>query len=270
MRVTLTVNHQTHILELEPRVLLVDVLRDQLHLTGTKIGCDTGQCGACVVIMDGVSVKSCALLGVQADGSDIQTIEGVSEKGSMNALQAAFQATHAVQCGFCTPGMIMSLSDLLSRTSQPSDAETRSWLMGNLCRCTGYENVVRAVNASLQIVQSPAHIYTETPLRQWYDAYLRVMQAGDAAALIDAYYSPDAVLTTFEGIHSGHDALKAYFGAYLAAHSDLAIVATERFVELGDSIYTETLVRSTQGARHAYNAFVLQDGKITHQFAGVK
>ncbi|NUQ04283.1 MAG: nuclear transport factor 2 family protein [Anaerolineae bacterium] len=270
MRVTFTVNHQSHTLDLEPRVLLVDVLRDHLHLTGVKIGCDTGQCGACVVLMDGVSVKSCALLGVQADGSSITTIEGVSEKGTMNPLQTAFQAAHAVQCGFCTPGMIMSLTDLLARSAQPSEAEIRAWLAGNLCRCTGYENVVRAVNAALQVAGSPAHLVTETPLRKFYDSHLRAMLAGDVDALVDAHYSADAVLTTFEGVISGRDALKTYFRDYLSVHTDLVIAATERFVEFGDSIYTETVVRSARGVTHAYNAFVVQDGRVTHQFAGVK
>lgn len=270
MRVSLTVNHQHHAVDVEPRLLLVDLLRDTLNLTGTKVGCDTGQCGSCVILLDGVSVKSCAMLGVQADGSAITTIEGISEKGSMNPLQVAFQATHAVQCGFCTPGMIVSLTDLLARDPHPSETTIRSWLSGHLCRCTGYENVVRAVNAAQQIAASPAHLYTESPLRTFYDQHVGAMEMGDIDALVEAHYSEDAVLTTFEGIFTGRDALKAYFRDYLTANAGLKIAATERFVEFGDAIYTETVVRTDHGIVHAYNSFVLQDGKITHQFAGVK
>src|SRR5207247_199482 len=123
MQVSLTINNVLHTVDVEPRVLLVDALRDQLGLTGTKVGCDTGQCGACAILMDGVSVKSCALLAVQADGSTITTIEGMSELGHLNPLQAGFQAMHAVQCGFCTPGLIMSLTDLVERNPDASEAE---------------------------------------------------------------------------------------------------------------------------------------------------
>jgi aerobic carbon-monoxide dehydrogenase small subunit len=270
MRIRLTVN-QAHVeLDVEPRHLLVDVLRDQLDLTSVKVGCDTGQCGACVILMDGVSVKSCNLLAVQADGSTLSTLEGLSPAGTMNPLQASFGSAHAVQCGFCTSGMIMSLTDLLARTSQPTDDDVRTWLSGHLCRCTGYENVVRAVQTALQVSASPSHLVANTPLRKLYDEVLRTMAQGDPEALVDAHFHPDAVVTTFEGIHSGRDALIAYFRAYLASHRDLRLVATERFVEHGDSLYTETLVRTPDGARHAYNAYVVRDGKITHQFAGVK
>lgn len=220
--------------------------------------------------MDGVSVKSCALLGVQADGSQIRTVEGLSAPGTMNPLQTAFQSAHAVQCGFCTTGMIMSLTDLLARTSQPSDEDIRDWLAGNLCRCTGYENVVRAVHVALQVTDSPAHIVTETPLRRLYDELIGALAAGDAAALVDGFYHHDAVLTTFEGIHTGKDALIAYFEAYLAANPDLTLAATERFIELGDSFYIESLMKLPAGMRHTYNGFVVRDGKITHHFAGVK
>jgi carbon-monoxide dehydrogenase small subunit len=268
MRISLTVNQQPQQLEVDPRLLLVDVLRDQLGLTSAKVGCDTGQCGACVVLMDGVSVKSCALLGVQADGRELTTLEGLSPAGSVNPLQAAFQAEHAVQCGFCTPGMIMGLTDLLSRQGQPTEQEIRRWLNGNLCRCTGYENVVRAVQTAVKVAQSPTHQLPNTPLRQFYDDLLRALEQGDAEALVDTFYHPNAVLTTFEGIHTGREALVAFFRQALYQPTDL--MATERFVELTDSFYVESLMRTLTSTQHTYNSFVVRDGRISHQFAGVK
>lgn len=270
MRIQLTINRAPHELEVEPRLLLVDALRDHVDLTSPKVGCDTGQCGACVVLLDGVSIKSCAMLAVQADGATVNTLEGVSEPGSMNPLQTAFGAEHAVQCGFCTSGMIMGLTDMLARNRAPDDDEIRAWLSGHLCRCTGYENVVRAVHTALQIGDSPSHLIVDTPMRALYDGLLRSMAQGDAEALVAGHFHDDAVLTTFEGIHAGRDALIAFFRRYLADDGDLSLVATERFVERGDAFYTESLLRSPAGALHAYNAYVVRDGKITHQFAGVK
>jgi carbon-monoxide dehydrogenase small subunit len=269
MQVSLTVNNQTHTVDVEPRLLLVDLLRDHLGLTGTKVGCDTGQCGACVVLMDGVSVKSCALLAVQADGSAITTIEGVSELGHLNALQAGFQAMHAVQCGFCTPGMIMSLSDLLARTPDPSEAEIRAWLAGNLCRCTGYENVIRAVEAARAITQNPAKILADTPLKQFYEQHLLRVQSGDVDAVVNGY-SEDAILTTFEGVITGRDALRRYYQQYLRSHGDVEILATDKFIEALNGFYVEATVRNAGEVAHIYNSFVVRDGKISHQFAGVK
>jgi carbon-monoxide dehydrogenase small subunit len=131
--------------EVEPRVLLVDFLRDDLGLTGTKVGCDTGQCGSCVVHLNGTSVKSCEVLALQANGADVTTIEGVNVNGDLHALQEALWAKHGLQCGFCTPGVVMSLLDLLAQNPSPTEHEIRAWLVGNLCRCTGYQSVVRAV-----------------------------------------------------------------------------------------------------------------------------
>ena len=143
------VNGEAHTLDVDPRTLLVELLRDELRLTGTHIGCDTSQCGACVVHVDGLSVKSCAMLAVQADGADVTTIEGLAAAdGSLHKMQAAFREHHALQCGFCTPGMVMSAIELVERNPQGlSDQEIRAGLDGNLCRCTGYHNIVRAVAA---------------------------------------------------------------------------------------------------------------------------
>jgi carbon-monoxide dehydrogenase small subunit len=143
--VAITVNGTLREAELEPRTLLADFLRDHLGLTGTKIGCDTSQCGSCTIHLDGLAVKSCTLLAVQADGGTITTIEGLAENGSLHAVQEAFWEKHGAQCGYCTPGMIMTAAALLERQGDPSDEEIRHALEGNLCRCTGYHNIVSAV-----------------------------------------------------------------------------------------------------------------------------
>ncbi len=147
-QVSITVNGAEHILELEPRELLVYVLRERLGLTGTNVGCDTSSCGACTVLLDGESVKSCTLLGVQADGHEITTIEGLATNGTMHPVQEAFHVQHGLQCGYCTPGFIMAVVSLLDETPNPSEEEIRHALEGNLCRCTGYQNIVRAVQAA--------------------------------------------------------------------------------------------------------------------------
>ncbi len=145
--VTVTVNGKARTEEVESRLLLVHFLRDRLGLTGANIGCDTSQCGSCTVIMDGQAVKSCTVLAVQADGSNITTIEGLAQDGKLHPMQTAFWEKHGLQCGFCTPGMIMTAVDLLQRNPLPSEAEIRQGLEGNLCRCTGYQNIVRAVKS---------------------------------------------------------------------------------------------------------------------------
>ena len=153
MNVAITVNGVPREAEVEPRTLLVDFIRDHLGLTGTKIACDTSQCGSCTVQLDGSSVKSCTVLAVQADGGELTTIEGLSSNGDLHAVQEAFRETHGLQCGFCTPGMVMSVADLLERTPDPTDEEIRHALEGNLCRCTGYENIVRAVKKAAEVVE---------------------------------------------------------------------------------------------------------------------
>jgi aerobic carbon-monoxide dehydrogenase small subunit len=146
--VSLAVNGVRHELDLEPRELLVYVLRDRLGLTGTNVGCDTSSCGACTVLLNGESVKSCTLLGVQADGMELTTIEGLSSNGDLHPLQQAFHEQHGLQCGYCTPGMVMAAASLLAENPEPSEVEIRHALEGNLCRCTGYQNVVAAVRAA--------------------------------------------------------------------------------------------------------------------------
>jgi carbon-monoxide dehydrogenase small subunit len=147
-RISVTVDGEDHVDDVEPRLLLVHYLRDRLGRTGTVIGCDTSNCGACTVLLDGRSVKSCALLAVQADGATVTTIEGLDGGDGLHPVQRAFHEQHALQCGFCTPGMILSAVDLLAENPDPSDDEIRHGLEGNLCRCTGYQNIVRAVHAA--------------------------------------------------------------------------------------------------------------------------
>jgi len=148
--VTLTVNGRKVTTEVENRTLLVQLLRENLGLTGTHVGCDTSQCGACVVHVDGVSVKACTLLAVQAEGRDILTIEGLAKGNELHPMQAAFREHHGLQCGFCTPGMVMSAVDLANQNKNPSEQEIREWLEGNLCRCTGYHNIVKAIKAGAE------------------------------------------------------------------------------------------------------------------------
>ena len=147
IQVALTVNGVRHEAEVEPRTLLVDFIRDEVGLTGTKIGCDTSQCGSCTVSLDGKIVKSCTVLAVQADGGSVTTVEGLAANGALHPMQQAFWDNHGLQCGFCTPGMVMSATDLCRRSPKPSEHEVRHWLEGNLCRCTGYHNIVKAVRA---------------------------------------------------------------------------------------------------------------------------
>ena len=151
--VNMTVNGKQVGGEVESRTLLVDFLRSNLGLTGTHVGCDTSQCGACVVHVDGNSVKSCTMLAAQADGAKVTTIEGLATGGQLHPLQEAFRENHGLQCGFCTPGMLMSAADLLQKNPDPSEHEVREWLEGNICRCTGYHNIVKSILAAAANMQ---------------------------------------------------------------------------------------------------------------------
>jgi aerobic carbon-monoxide dehydrogenase small subunit len=155
-QISLVVNGEQRELEVEPRRLLVQALREDLNLTGTHIGCDTSQCGACTVNVDGHAVKSCTMLAVQADGSTVTTIEGMAGEDGYHPLQASFWAKHGLQCGFCTPGMIMVAADLLARNADPTDDEIRRALDGNICRCTGYHNIVAAIRDAAATIRAGA------------------------------------------------------------------------------------------------------------------
>ena len=169
VEIRLTVNGTAHQDEVEPRLLLVHYLRDTLGLTGTHVGCDTSQCGACTVLLNGRSVKSCTVLAVQADGQDVGTVEGLAAAGTLHPLQEAFTQEHGLQCGFCTPGMLMAACDLLQQNPHPSEEEIRLGLEGNLCRCTGYHNIVKAVQTAAAkmsdaIPAQPPHTPIHTPI----------------------------------------------------------------------------------------------------------
>jgi carbon-monoxide dehydrogenase small subunit len=156
--VTLAINGTEHHVQVEPRALLVHVLRDDLNLTGTHIGCDTSQCGACTILMDGRAVKSCTVLAIQAEGHSITTIEGIGSVDDLHPLQQGFWDKHGLQCGFCTPGMIMTALDLLASNPDPTEAEIRHALEGNYCRCTGYQNIVAAIQAAAATLRSTSAV----------------------------------------------------------------------------------------------------------------
>ena len=167
--VSITVNGKRRRHDVEPRLLLVHYLRETLGLTGTNIGCDTSQCGACTVLADGKAVKSCTMLAVQADGASITTIEGLAKNGKLHPVQEAFREKHGLQCGFCTPGMVMAAIDLLQRTPNPTDEQIRTGLEGNMCRCTGYQNIVKAVKAAAEkmaaeVPEQPVRTPIHTPI----------------------------------------------------------------------------------------------------------
>ena len=153
-KVSLTLNGEAVSAEVDSRTLLVELIRETFSRTGTHVGCDTSQCGACVVHVDGRSVKSCTMLALQAEGSEVTTIEGVAQNGELHPMQAAFREHHGLQCGYCTPGMIMSALDLVRHNPEPDDREIREWLEGNLCRCTGYQNIVRAIKAGAEAMRN--------------------------------------------------------------------------------------------------------------------
>ena len=157
--VSMTVNGQSVSADVEPRTLLVQYLREHLRLTGTHVGCDTSQCGACVVHVNGESMKSCTLLAVQAEGAEVLTVEGLADGDTLHPMQEAFRQNHGLQCGFCTPGMLMSALDLVRVNPDPTDREVREWLEGNLCRCTGYQNIVKSILAGAAAMRGELDVY---------------------------------------------------------------------------------------------------------------
>jgi aerobic carbon-monoxide dehydrogenase small subunit len=164
--VTLRVNGKEHTADVEARLLLVHFLREDLDMTGTHIGCDTSNCGACTVLLDGQAVKSCTLLTVQADGCEIETVEGLEQNGQLHALQEGFVQEHGLQCGFCTPGMLLSAKALLAASPMPIDAEIRRGISGNLCRCTGYVNIVKAIQYGAAKLRGETPLSTQEPSSQ--------------------------------------------------------------------------------------------------------
>lgn len=158
-QISVTINGEQKTVEVEPRTLLVHLVREDFSMTGTHIGCDTSSCGACTILLDGKSIKSCTVLAIQADGKSIQTVEGLAEPGTMSIIQEAFKECHGLQCGFCTPGMMMRATELLEQNPNPTEEEIRWGISGNLCRCTGYNNIVRAIQyaaAKMQGKETPS------------------------------------------------------------------------------------------------------------------
>jgi carbon-monoxide dehydrogenase small subunit len=151
--IRLTVNGKAHSLQVEPRMLLVELIREQLDLTGTHVGCDTTYCGACTVLMNGAAVKSCTVFAVQADGAEIMTVEGLEKDGQLHPIQKAFGGAYGLQCGYCTPGLMLSTAQLLSQNKQPSEKEMRKAIAGNTCRCTGYQNILKAIQLAAQSME---------------------------------------------------------------------------------------------------------------------
>lgn len=149
VKINININNKAYSEEVEDNALLVELLRDKLGLTGTHVGCDTSQCGACVIHVDGDSVKSCTVLAAQVNGKDLTTVEGLASEGQLHPIQKSFQNNHALQCGFCTPGLVMSAVDLLKKNSSPSEDEIREWFEGHICRCTGYKNIIKAVQEAI-------------------------------------------------------------------------------------------------------------------------
>ena len=149
VKINININNKAYSEEVEDSTLLVELLRDKLGLTGTHVGCDTSQCGACVIHVDGDSVKSCTVLAAQVNGKDLTTVEGLASGGQLHPIQKSFQNNHALQCGFCTPGLVMSAVDLLKKNSSPSEDEIREWFEGHICRCTGYKNIIKAVQEAI-------------------------------------------------------------------------------------------------------------------------
>lgn len=270
MHISVTVNGKLRSADVEPRTLLKDFLRDTLGLTGTKIGCDTGQCGSCTVVVEGVSVKSCLTLAAQVDGAEVTTIEGIAQNGKLNALQEGFWERHGTQCGFCTPGMIMSLTDLLKKKSNPEEPEIRRALEGNLCRCTGYQNVVRAARYAVDKMNSPVRMIVDTPGKEFYERQVKHLLAGDAEGLVENNYLEEAVLVSPAFLVKGKPALREHFRNYLRWVQIKEVLSTDAFVETENSVLFEATVQSNHGVVKVYDAFVLKDGKINYHFTGVR
>jgi len=270
MKMDIDVNGQKHSVDVAPEILLSDFLRDDLGLTGTKIGCDTGQCGACVVLVDGISVKSCSQLAVQAADASVRTVESLSPNGKLNLLQEGFQERHGTQCGFCTPGMLMSLTELLEHNSNPSEADIRRQLDGNLCRCTGYQNVVAAVEYAIDKANSPVKMALDTPFKHFYANQVRCLIDQDPVKLVETNYHPDATVQSHEWTVTGHEALKAHFANYMHWVKIQEVLSTDHYAETANSIAFEATIKSSAGIAKVYDVMLLRDGKVYFHFTGTK
>jgi carbon-monoxide dehydrogenase small subunit len=269
VEISLTVNGKRVEADVEPRQTLAELLRDDLGLTGTKIGCDSGQCGSCVVTLNNISVKSCLTLAVQADGAVVHTVESVAKNGLLNSLQEGMFEMYGVQCGFCTPGMVMSLTELLKKNPNPDEAEIRASLEGNLCRCTGYQNVVEAVKYAVKKNNSPVKMIADTPLKKMFEDRVRLLMAGDVDRLVEEHYNEDAVLVAFDFTVRGREALRAHFKNFVKWVGIKEVISTDKFVETEDSFFYEATAVTSYGTGRVYDAYHLRDGKIAYHFTGI-
>jgi aerobic carbon-monoxide dehydrogenase small subunit len=268
--VSVTVNGTLHVAGVQPRTLLVDFLRDELGLTGTKVGCEDSYCGSCVVLVDGTSVKSCSVLAVQSDGSQVTTIEGLDVGRGLHDVQEAFRERHGLQCGFCTAGMVMSVVDLLARNPSPDEEAARQWLEGHLCRCTGYQNVVDAIRYAAELLKSPTHTYPDTPGKLHYQRQVGFLMAKDVDGLVDNQYHEDATLVSHEFQVRGTAAIKQHFREYLRWLTIDEVLSTDHFTETENSVFFEATVRSNFGVKQVFDIWLFEDGKIRYHFTGVK
>jgi aerobic carbon-monoxide dehydrogenase small subunit len=267
--IDLTVNGEGRHAAVPARTVLVDLIRDTFGLTGTKVGCDSGTCGSCTVLMDDADVKSCTVLAAQADGVDVVTVEALGSTDRLGALQEAFHEAHGLQCGFCTPGMLMAITGLLRTTPAPSEADIRRALEGNLCRCTGYQNVVDAVQRAVWTTASPIKMIADTPGKRFYQRQVEALLARDVDSLVDDNYHPDARLTSGELVVKGHDAIREHFRELLSWLTIKEVDSTDKFMESEDTVMFEATVTSNLGRVRVYDAFVLDDGKARYHFTGV-
>jgi carbon-monoxide dehydrogenase small subunit len=270
MKITLTINHKRHDADVEPRTLLADFIRDSAGLTGTKVGCEDGRCGSCLVLLDGKSVKSCSLLAVQADGAEITTIEGIAERGQYSAIQEGLHECHGVQCGFCTPGIVIGLTDLLKKNPAPDEPEIRAALQGNLCRCTGYQNVVRAAQYAIDKTNSPVRMIVDTPKKRMYENQVRHLISANPDGLVDDNYNEHATVASFDFKVTGKDALKAHFRNYMRWVQIKEVLSTDKFVETEAGFSFEATVRTNRGIGRVYDVFVLENDKVSYHFTGMK
>lgn len=270
MEIKIGVNGTHHTLDVAPNRLLSDMLRDDLGLKGTTVGCEDGQCGACVVLVDGVATKSCATLAEQVHGSEIRTVESLSQDGHMSPLQEGFKLYNATECGHCTPGVLMMLTELLEKEPAADEKMIRQHLHEHQCKCSDYENVVAATLYAVQKSQSPVKIIVDTWGKRFFENQVRCLIAGDANRLVEENYLPEATVQSHEWTVTGHEALRTHFGNYMRAVKIIEVVSTEHFSETPNSVCFEATIRSSLGVVRVYDVMTMRDGKIIYHFTGVK
>ena len=272
MQVSLAVNGEQHALEIEPRVLLVDLLRERLGMTGTKVGCDTSQCGSCVVTLNGISVKSCTVLAAQADGAEVGTVEGLATNGQLNPLQQGFWQEHGLQCGFCTPGMLMSISDLLSHHNADPPVRDTHLARRQPLSLHRLPALRPGCPARRPHHRKAVNMIADTPGKQFYEEQVKYLLDKDVENLvpIDKHYHDDAVIVSFDHIVRGKDELKAFTSRDLSIGHDQRVISTDKLTETEDALMFEATVQFNHGVIKTFDALVLEAGRIRLQFTGVR